>query len=164
METTYFTINKRRHLYIKSGFMVQHQTSCKNTWIHLDKIFAGWLLWCTKASNLLCSYWYLAKSVGKHATSHSASAASKTKQNINSESATNTSMRRKSQMKTATPILIYIFWIVKNILLHHHRLNVQDENIRNEAAHELLNGNSIFLSLAKWTWRCTNKNPISRHL
>ena len=88
----------------------------------------------------------LAKTVGKHIspTAHFTSAASKSDQSISSESDNchsdndHEEERSNKDSDTATAILTPVLNCEKYPLLHHHRLNIHNENICYKVVHELL--------------------------
>jgi len=89
--------------------------------------------------------------VGRHIspTAHVTSAASKPDQSISSESSTSVSDDdEEMSSEDRNTVAHHLNWNHEEYpLLHHHRLNIHDENVHNKVVHELLKscgGNSIF--------------------
>jgi hypothetical protein len=151
IETTYFTINKKRQMYIKAGSWCSTKHSARTP---------GYI-W--KESLQACSYDVpklqissvainLAKSVGRHIspTAHVTSAASKPDQSISSESSTSVSGDDEEEMSSEDNNTVAHHFNLNREeypFLHHHRLNIHGESAHNKVVHELLKscgGNSFF--------------------
>ena len=162
METTYFTINKRRQLYIKVGAWCSSKHPPRTPgYIWKESVQDG----CYDVPKLRISSvaMNLAKTIGKHSSPIFVSAASGKKeevlememdQSINSEGSTSNTLSdddeeasNNEMSNTTTPNLTHLLNFEEYPLFNHHRLNIQEESTRNRVVHELLkscDGNSIF--------------------